>query len=443
VKIVIVGAGAVGSYLAQRLSTEGQDVVVIESEDGRAEQSQASLDVLVISGNGASPAILEEAGVGTADLLIAVSNNDGVNLLACHTAHGLGAARTVARVEDPGLREGLTGLNVDVVIDPAESAAEELLHLVRQGGVSELIEFGEGKLILVGGTVQSGSPLAGRTLAKVRAEVTDFDWVGAIIVRHQKTIIAHGETVVLPGDHMLMMVTGGNVDNATDLWGLSTRHVTRTVILGSTHLAEVTAVRLLAEGMNVAMVDPDRSRCRVFASRLNRAMITCGELTDPAVLDSLNLTRSDAVLALSGWDETNILACLLARALGAGTTVTRVNNQALTGLLGDVDIDAVISSRLAAANSILQFVRRGRIHSVATFSDTDAEAIELEVTATSKASGQQVAHLSLPDGVVIGGVLRNGSAMVPRGDTFIEPNDRVILFALPSAIAAVETLFAG
>lgn len=442
-KIVIVGAGAVGSYLAQRLSTEGQDVVVIESEDGRADQSQAALDVLVISGNGASPAILEEAGVGTADLLIAVSNNDGVNLLACHTAHGLGAARTVARVEDPGLREGLTGLNVDVVIDPAESAAEELLHLVRQGGVSELIEFGEGKLILVGGTVQSGSPLAGRTLAKVRAEITDFDWVGAIIVRHQKTIIAHGETVVLPGDHMLMMVTGGNVDNATDLWGLNTRHVTRTVILGSTHLAEVTAVRLLSEGMNVAMVDPDRTRCRAFAARLNRAMITCGELTDPAVLDSLNLTRSDAVLALSGWDETNILACLLARALGAGTTVTRVNNQALTGLLGDVDIDAVISSRLAAANAILQFVRRGRIHSVATFSDTDAEAIELEVTATSKASGQQVAYLPLPAGVVIGGVLRNGSAMVPRGDTFIEPNDRVILFALPSAIAAVETLFAG
>lgn len=442
-KIVIVGAGAVGSYLAQRLSTEGQDVVVIENEGGRADQSQAALDVLVISGNGASPAILEEAGVGTADLLIAVSDNDGVNLLACHTAHGLGAARTVARVEDPGLREGLTGLNVDVVIDPAESAAEELLHLVRQGGVSELIEFGEGKLILVGGTVQSGSPLAGRTLAKVRAEVTDFDWVGAIIVRHQKTIIAHGETVVLPGDHMLMMVTDGNVDNATDLWGLSTRHVTRTVILGSTHLAEVTAVRLLSEGMNVAMVDPDRTRCRAFAARLNRAMITCGELTDPAVLESLNLTRSDAVLALSGWDETNILACLLARALGAGTTVTRVNNQALTGLLGDVDIDAVISSRLAAANAILQFVRRGRIHSVATFNDTDAEAIELEVTATSKASGQQVAYLPLPAGVVIGGVLRNGSAMVPRGDTFIKPNDRVILFALPSAIAAVETLFAG
>lgn len=442
-KIVIVGAGAVGSYLAQRLSAEGQDVVVIESEDGRAAQSQASLDVLVISGNGASPATLEEAGVSTADLLIAVSNNDGVNLLACHTAHGLGAGRTVARVEDPGLREGLTGLNVDVVIDPAESAAEELLHLVQQGGVSELIEFGEGKLILVGGTVQTGSPLAGRALSKVRAEVTDFEWVGAIIVRHQKTIIAHGETVVLAGDHMLMMVTGGNVEKATDLWGLSTRNVTRTVILGSTHLAEVTAVRLLGEGMNVAMVDPDRARCRTFASRLDRAMITCGELTDPAVLDSLNLTRSDAVLALSGWDETNILACLLARALGAGTTVTRVNNQALTGLLGDVDIDAVISSRLAAANAILQFVRRGRIHSVATFSDTDAEAIELEVTSTAKASGQQVAHLALPPGVVIGGVLRDGSAIVPRGETFIEPNDRVILFALPSAIAAVETLFAG
>lgn len=442
-KIVIVGAGAVGSYLAQRLSTEGQDVVVIESQEFQAQESQASLDVLVIEGNGASPAILAEAGAATADLLIAVSNSDGVNLLACHTAKGLGAKRTVARVEDPGLREGLTGLNVDVVIDPAHSAAEELLHLVQQGGVSELIEFGEGKLILVGGVVETGSVLAGRTLADVRAEVTEFDWVGAILVRHHKTIIAHGATTVLAGDHMLMMVTAGNVDHATELWGLSTRLVTRAVILGSTHLAEVTADRLLSEGMNVAIVDPDRDRCRVLASRLDKALVTCGELTDPEALRSLGLSRRDAVLALSGWDEINILACLLAKAIGAGTTVTRVNNQNLTGMLGEVDIDAVVSSRLAAANAILQFVRRGRIHSVATFNDTDAEAIELEVTATSKAAGQQVAYLALPASAVIGGVLRNGSAFVPRGDTFIEPDDRVILFALPSAISAIETLFAG
>ena len=441
-KIVIIGAGAVGSYLAERLSSEGQDVVVIEGNPDRAAQSQARLDVLVIEGNGASPKVLRAAGAPRADLLIAVSNSDGANLLACHTASQLGTARTIARVEDPELREGLTDLNVDVVIDPAYTAAEELLHLVQQGGVSELIEFGDGKLTLVGGIVQTGSPLAGRSLTEVRSSVSDFEWVAAVIVRHHKTIIARGETVVLAGDHVLMMVTEGHVEDATDLWGLNTRHVTRAVILGSTHLAEVTAQKLVEE-MNVVIVDPDRERCRVMASDYGKALVSCGDLTDPEVLRSIGLTRNDAVLALSGWDEVNILACLLARALGAGTTVTRVNNQALIGLLGGVAVDAVVSSRLAAANAILQYVRRGRIHSVATFKDTDAEAIELEVTATARAAGQQVAELALPDGAVIGGILRNGSASVPTGTTMIERGDRVILFALPSALPVIETLFAG
>lgn len=440
-KIVIVGAGSVGSYLAGRLSAESQDVVVIENDATRAAEAQDTLDVLVVTGNGASPSVLESVGVKNADLLIAVSNNDGANLLACHTAANLGAKRTVARVEDPGLREGLSGINVDVVIDPGATAAHEMVHLVQQGGVSDLVEFGGGALVLVGGVVQRGSWIHGRSLADLRSEVSQFEWVAAVIVRAGTTIIGHGDVNIQSGDHVLMMVTEGHVEEASAFMGLTPRVISRAVILGSTHLAELTAQAMLDSGLDVVVVDPDAGRCRSLAESINRALVICGELTDPNTLREVGLNKRDAVLSLTGWDEINILACLLARALGAASTIARINNGQIRGLLSDVAIDATVSSRLAAANAILRFVRRGRIHSVATFADTDAEAIELEVHPTSKAIDQRILDLPLPDEVVVGGILRGEIAFVPQGMTVIEAGDVLIIFTLPSEIAAVESLF--
>ena len=166
-----------------------------------------------------------------------------------------------------------------------------------------------------------------------------------------------------------------------------------------------------------------------------------GELTDPATLREVGLNRRDAVLALTGWDEINILACLLSRALGAASTIARINNGQIRGLLSNEAIDATVSSRLAAANAILRFVRRGRIHSVATFADTEAEAIELEVSPTSKSIDQRILDLPLPDEVVVGGIIRGEEAFVPQGMTIIESGDVLIIFSLPSEIAAVESLF--
>ncbi len=171
-------------------------------------------------------------------------------------------------------------------------------------------------------------------------------------------------------------------------------------------------------------------------------LVTCGGLTDPATLRELGLGNHDAVLALSGWDEINIVGCLLAKEIGAALTVTRINNQAVRGLLGDVGIDATVSSRLAAANAILRFVRRGLIHSVATFSDTDAEAIELEVSPNSAAVDKPIVDLGLPAESLIGGVLRDGDAFVPTGHSTIRAGDILIIFSLPSAIQTVERLFA-
>ena len=441
-RIVIVGAGAVGSYLAELLSSEGQDVLVIEADEERAADLQDRIDALVIVGNGASFTTLEEAGVGDADLMIAVSSSDGANVLACYTARQLGTARTVARIEDPDLRDGVDRLGVDVIIDPSATAAEELVALVRQTGVSELVSFADGDLVLVGGIVTPSSPLTRGPLKDLRLRHAEWGWVVAAIVRHGVTLVAHGDTQVLAGDHALLMTTAPNVERATALLGLRRITVNRVIVMGGTRLSQLTADAMIEAGFSVVMVDPDRSRCSAMAATHPRAIVICGDPTDPDVMADLDLNKSDAVLALTGWDEVNITSCLVAKAMGAASTVARFHRIDYVSLLSGMGIDAAVSGRLLAASAILRFVRHGDIQQVVTFSDTDAEAIELEVLPGAPAVGSSLLELELPTGVVVGGVSRQGTTFVPDGSTRIQQGDRIIFFTLAGDIAKSSQLFA-
>lgn len=439
--IVIVGAGAVGSHLAERLSTEGQDVVLIDSDPRRAQEMRERLDAMVITGNGASRSILQEAGVERADLMCAVSSNDGANILAAHTSRQLGVRKTVARVSDPGLREGLTDFDVDVIIDPVESAAQEIVGLLSQSGVSELIEFGRGQLALVGGRTDETSLLVGAPLSELRSSLNGFDWVATSVVRDGRTIVAHGDTRMEEGDHVLIMVRSEDIEAAKALMGISRKKIRRTLVLGTTRVAELTTDHLIEAGHDVVMIDPSPVRCREMAERHGRALIVTGDPTNPEVLSEFQIGDDDAVVAVTPDDATNIVASLVAKALGAATTISRVNRLSYVGLISGFGIDATVSVRLAAANSILRFVRRGKIHSVVTFNDTDAEVIEIEVDASSDAVGRTLSELPLPEGAVVGGIMRAGDAFVPTGVTEIEPRDHLILFTLPQAMGAVEGMF--
>ncbi len=440
-RIIIVGAGAVGSYLAERLSAEGQDVVVIEDDEHRAAQLQETIDALVLTGNGASTPMLEAAGVEKADLLIAVSNSDGANVLACFTASELGAKTTVARIEDPEIREGADRLGVDVVIDPSATAAEELTALVGSGGASELIHFADGKLVMVGAIVTANAPITGDSLKELRRRRAEWGWVVAALVRDGRTIVAHGDTVVRPGDHALIMTTSDRVDEAQHMVGLQKKSLDRAIITGGTRLAELTADMLAKAGLSVVIVDEDQSRCTRLAAHHSSALIICGDPTDPEVLAELDLGPKDAVMALTGWDEVNVLSSLVAKANGAGMVVARFNRIAYVGLLSGVGIDAAISSRLMAASAILRFVRQGAVEQVATFSDTDAEAIEIEVQEGSAAADKSLLELELPVGVIIGGVSRNGTTFVPDGSTVIRAGDHIIFFSLLRDIDESSAMF--
>jgi len=440
-RIIVVGAGAVGSYLAERLSSGGQDVVVIDDNEARAAELQESIDALVLYGNGASAHMLEEAGAAETDLLIAVTSSDGANILACHTGTQLGAKTTIARIEDEELREGADRLGVDLIIDPSTTAAEALVGIVGLGGASELIEFADGKLVMVGGRVTPNAPIAAGPLRHLRVRQAEWGWVVAALVREGRTIVAHGDTVVRPDDHVLLMTTADHVDDATRLIGLKRKSIDRAIIVGGTRLAEITADVMHEAGLSVVVVDEDRDKCRFLASRHPFALIINGDPTDPDVLAELELGSKDVVLALSGWDEVNLMGCLVAKASGAGMVISRFNRIAYVGLLSGLGIDAAVSSRLMAASAILRFVRQGRVEQVATFSDTDAEAIEIEVQEGAEAADRSLLDLELPLGVIIGGISRNGTTFVPDGSTVVRVGDHIIFFALPRDIAESSTIF--
>jgi trk system potassium uptake protein TrkA len=439
--VVIVGAGHDGAYLAERLVAEGQDVVIVEIDEAKAAAIQDRLDVLVIVGNGASPVVLKEAGADAAGLFLAVSDRDGTNVMACHSAKKLGARRTVARVEDPELRDVAPGLGVDVIIDARESVAREVASLVRYAGVSEFAPLAGSTLVLVGGRVRPESPAVGRTVAELRRSST-FDWSLAAVVRGGATNAGRGDVEVRAGDHALLVVDPRHVRQTTEMLGIPRGRVRRAVVLGGTGIAALTAERLVDQGHDVVIVERDADRCEVL-SRSTRALVVQGDPADADVLQRLEIGQRDVVAGLSGYDQVNLMGCMLAVAMGAPVTIARFGKTRLARLLKNVGVDAIVSSRVAAADAILRFVRRDQILSVTTFKDTDAELIEVEVSVDSGAVGRRLADLSLPPGSVLGGVVRDGTAHIPTGEFRLEARDRVVVFAERQALDAAEGLFIG
>jgi trk system potassium uptake protein len=440
VRVIIVGAGAIGTHLAGRLSREEQDVVLIEVDEVRAAELQESLDALVITGNGAGQAVLRDAGVEDAELLIAVSNSDGANVLACHNAHELGVTTTIARVQDPSLREGLHDLGVDVVIDPEDAAARELVRLVRRGGLSEIDEFAGGELVLVGGVVAHGALLDGARVSEQHGTVRGSDWVVVAVGHGGAMTVVRRDTVVEADDRVFIMTTRDGLDRALRLIGERERPIRRTLIVGSTRLAGIAVERMAAEGLKTVVLDHEEVRCRRMAQEHPGSLVVRADPTDPMVYGEQQVGPDDAVLALTGWDEVNVMSCLVGKAMGAGLSAARFQRLDHVELLDGVGIDATVSGRVAAANEILRYVRGEHVFAVAAIKHAEAEALEIEVSAGATAAGRALRELDLPESAVIGGVLRDGRAFVPGRDATVEAGDHLVVFSLPDAIGRIERM---
>ncbi len=445
-RVLIVGAGEVGFHLAERLSEENQDVVLIEADPERADFAQQQLDVITLVGNGASLPVLEEAGVKSARMLLAVTSQDEVNLISCLAASRLGVEFTIARVSNPEYYERgsvLSGdqMGIDLLINPERECAWETFQLLQAAAATDVAQFADGRVQLLGVRVKAGAPVAGKSLAEIGEELRDFHYVTVAIARNGDTLIPRGYDRIEAGDQIYVLAPTEEAQDIHRLAGYDGFSLRRVMIAGGSAEGEYLAQLLEANGVECTILDNDRRRCLELAEELPRSLVLHADATDLELLEMEGVSGIDGFVACTGHDETNMLASLLAKSVGARKVVSMIHKFDYLSIVPKVGIDAAVSPRMSTVNGILRYVRRGRVMTVAALKGIDAEAIEFSVGPQAKVAGKPLRSLRFPKGAVVGTIIRGEEILLARGDDEIHPGDEVIVFALPEAIGDVEHLF--
>jgi trk system potassium uptake protein TrkA len=448
-RVLIVGGGQVAALIARRLIREGNEVTVVERDAERCSQLEAELDGKIVQGSAVSVKTLRKAGIADAEMLIAVTSSDEVNVLACLIAQVEAKKQVkVARLrthEADSWREitAGAGLKIDLIIHPETDLAHRILRVITMPGVSDIQEFAGGGARLFGMNVELDSWLAGKTLEDLQRAGPPRDSLIAMIFRGQQVIIPHGAVALKPGDHIYTMATRENMAEVMAFMGLRKRENIKSVfIVGGKQLGILLAERLEEKGVHVKLFERDAARCEKIATILKKTIVIHGDGTDQATLAEENIESADAFLALTNDDEVNIIASLLGRRMGVKKVVALINRLNYLSMVQRLGVNATISPRLSAADRILQFVRKGRVLSVTTFREEEAEAIELIAAAGSKFVGKKLRDIKFPRSAIVGAIAKpDGTVIVPRGEAVIEPGDRVIFFTLESAVAELEQAF--
>ena len=447
-RVVIVGAGEVGWYLAQRLGAEGNDVVVVEQDAAIAAAIGAELDVQVVVGSATVPSVLRSAGIEGASLFAGVTQNDEVNLIASLLAKSFGVEQTVARIQTEELRgpqgaQLLEAMQADVIIDPDADTADEIMELAHVGGADEVYPMSGGDLLVLGAVVGEGSSLVGRDLADVGREFEpNWDFLFGALTRKGETVIPRGDQVLEAGDHVRVLAKRTARRDVMELLGTVSRRARRVMVLGGGAVGSRVAERLQAEGATIVLVEQDPERAAALSERLPRVTVVQGNITDTELLLEESIGQMDLVIAATGDDASNVLACAYAGAEGEAFTVAVLHRLALLPLVRQFGIDAALSPRTASANAVLRHIRGGTA-SVATFLESDIEVNEFTIEPDSAADGTTVANLHLPHSVLLGAVIRpDGAAEIVRGRTTLAADDNVVVFSRSDALPATRRVFA-
>jgi trk system potassium uptake protein TrkA len=445
-RTIVIGAGEVGSYVAERLSREGHDVALIERDPGRMREMDERLDALVIRGSGTDPAILATAGAGRAELVVAVTSTDEVNVVTAMLAKNAGTKRSIVRIEERRLRDAVAGdlggvVGADLVIDPDEETSTELLELVENPGVVEVEAMAGGEILVLGVRLNPDAPAVGHTLEDLAiAYEPNWRFLFGAITRGDETIIPRGNQRLEAGDLVRVVCTPGTKPELAGLLGLKRPTPKRVVLLGGGRTAELVSERLVEKVGHVVIVENDAERAGHLAEHLRKAEVLHGDITDADLLNEMDIGADDVVAALTGDDDANILACLYAKSAGVGETIAVAHRLSLLPLLAEIGVDVALSPRTATANAVLRFAR-GRVTAVATFLRGDVEVLELEIDENSPAVGKTIAELKLPKEVLVGAVLSHPHAHIGRGDTRLGPGDVAVIFAKPRSLDAAKRVF--
>ena len=442
--VVIVGAGEVGGYLAERLGSEGIDVVVIETDAARAAALSAELDIQVLNGSGTHPSVLVEAGIERAALLAAVTQIDEVNLVSCMLAKEHGVKGAVVRVESDELRgkagkKLLRRVGADVVIDPDGETADEIIELVHANGATEVYPMADGKLVVLGAVISEGATLANMTLEEIGRTRSDF--VCGAITRNHETVMPGGHDRIMPGDHVRFLCRSEARSEVLRLLGAESRRVRRAMVLGGGAVGWRVAQDLEYEGVDVVLIERDPQRARFLSERFRHVTVVQGDVSDTNLLLDESVADMDVVVAATGEDPSNVLACVFAMTEGEPFTVAVLHRLALLPLVRRLGIDAALSPRTASANAVIRHLR-GSTAAVATFLEGDVEVDEIEISFGTHADGALVSELELPDDIILGAVIRPGhEPTIARGNTDLEAGDHVVIFGRPAALTEAKAVF--
>ncbi|NNB29056.1 Trk system potassium transporter TrkA [Pseudomonas fragi] len=450
-KIIILGAGQVGGTLAEHLASEANDITVVDTDGERLRDLGDRLDIRTVQGRASLPNVLRQAGADDADMLVAVTNSDETNMVACQVAYTLFHTPTkIARVREAAyLTRGEElfdndAIPVDVLISPEQVVTNYIKRLIEHPGALQVIDFSEGKAQLVAVKAYYGGPLIGQQLRQLREHMPNVDTRVAAIFRRDRPITPRGDTIIEADDEVFFIAAKANIRAVMSEMRRLDESYKRIVIAGGGQIGERLA-EAIESRYQVKIIEMSPARCRYLSDTLDSTVVLQGSASDRDLMLEENIADADVFLALTNDDEANIMSSLLAKRLGAKKVMTIINNPAYVDLIQGGEIDIAISPQLATIGTLLAHVRRGDIVSVHSLRRGAAEAIEAIAHGDSKSSkviGRSIGEINLPPGTTIGAIIRDEEVLIAHDSTVINAGDHVILFLVDKKhIRDVEKLF--
>lgn len=449
-KVIICGAGQVGWQIANHLAGERNEVTIVDFNPELVRRATDTLDVRGIAGFASYPDVLEKAGAKDADMIIAATQSDEINMVTCQVAHSVfGVPRKIARLRAQSYLDAIYSdlyrrdhLPIDVVISPEREVAEAALQRLAAPATFDTESFMKGRVQLLGLALDDDCPVLNTPLRQLNEL---FSTLRAIVVgvrREGRLFAPEPEDQLFVGDQIYVFSHSEDMNRTLDIFGKTTHKQERIVIIGGGHvgLGVARALETRTEKLRVKVIEKNRAIAENAADHLQRTIVLNGDGLDMDILLEAGIDRADAILAVTDDDKTNLLVAVRAKAAGCQMAIALVNDPSLVSLMGPLNIDAYINPRATTVSSILRHIRHGRVRAIYSIGDTEAEVIEAQVLSTSPLAGQIIRDISFPEGVLVGAVLKGDKVLKPHGDLRMEDGDVILLFALTKDVAEVERL---
>jgi len=443
-RIVIAGAGEVGSHLAKMLSHENHDIVLIDVDEDKLRQIGSMHDLMTMHGSATSFNLLKDANIQKTDLFIAVTESEDTNITAAMFGKKMGAKRTIARIDNKEYlkfnhKEIINNLGVDYMIYPEMIAANEVVGLLHQTGMADLVDFSRGKLTMYVIKLEENAPILEKTLIEAIPK-GELEFRAVAITRDATTIIPRGNDRFEVNDHVYVITSQAGLGELLKYTGKEHYDIHNIMILGGSRIGKRTA-KLLGRHHNVKLIEIDREKAYQLSNFLENTLVINGDGSNMDLLTQEGIQKMDAFIAVTGNSETNILSCTLAKQMGVKKTIAEVENMDYIKLAENMGIDSIINKKLITAGRIFRFTNSYDVSSIRCLTGTEAEIMEFVVKPGAKVTGGPLMNINFPKDAIVGGVIRGKNSFIARGATELKALDKVVVFALPTAIPKMNKFF--